>query len=372
MNSFVFNNFKKDYVLGNNTSADTWKFIPVSQYFLDTIQDKKIPLENYETFNDILIALNTDENRDKSFQNVIKQVVNYTYKKAETGEAERPTYVNVENYDAFINSEIGKSLKKRYKKQDTLNNFKDKGFFIITKIEELRWFSDYVNNVNNYANAILADNIEERWLEYDPIGKDEKHPFEGTFDGAGHIFKNCGVKGNNNNNGIFGVIGKSGVVKNLSIKIGGIRNSFDCNKLINLSHIKANGSDINIGYIAGKNFGTISAISVLPTAKNSYLSFKRFVPQVYTVANKSDSYNDFTTIRDKFQSNDENYYYLNSFCINSPGNICPYVGYFNCGVYAKSAYNPDVTGQDHMYTSARYLANPQSFTSDRLSDSCRR
>ena len=143
------------------------------------------------------------------------------------------------------------------------------------------------------------------------------------------------------------------------------RISIDCEKPINLTHIKNDGRDINCGLLVGRNYGKIENIDAKKLG-----SFKIYgcVPSVYSVTNKSDSYKWNETekiVRKKFDTNNENFMYLNSFCINSPGNICPYVGYFNEGKFAddrlglcvdtnQTAMDFSVTGQSFY---AMFFAN---------------
>ena len=92
--------------------------------------------------------------------------------------------------------------------------------YTISTAEQLYAFANAVNTGNTTANAVLTADItlDSNSSEWTPIGKDDSHIYNGTFDGQGHTISglHCSVT-SGNVAGLFGVIGSSGVVKNVGI-----------------------------------------------------------------------------------------------------------------------------------------------------------
>lgn len=66
---------------------------------------------------------------------------------------------------------------------------KDGGYFLIPSAKALKWYADYVNAGNSYANARLTADIDMTGVEWTPISDDSNH-FKGVFDGQGHKISN--------------------------------------------------------------------------------------------------------------------------------------------------------------------------------------
>ena len=90
--------------------------------------------------------------------------------------------------------------------------------YTISTAEQLYAFAEAVNTGNTTANAILTADIDLGNKAWTPIGKDDSHIYNGTFDGQGHTISGlqCSVS-SGDVAGLFGVIGSSGVVKNVGI-----------------------------------------------------------------------------------------------------------------------------------------------------------
>ncbi len=331
MSSFIFNSFKERFLRGDVLSRDTWKFIPVNKRFKDTFENEEVKLEYFRSIQDF---------RDFSseFENTIMsgfEVENTWFRADDITLKNKPMYISNSgensNWELFIESEFYKTVENNL---SNIHEYLNRGgFYYIRTKDELRWFANRANSGNNRIIGVLGDGIEGI-IDF-RIGEKESYPFEGILDGNGFSLRDITVSCSEVDNGIVGVLGKSGVVRN--IKLSNSPNSdlinLKCTKKINLRHIKSDGRDINAGMLVGRNYGTVENIDA--SELNRFL-FSGFVPEVYSVTNKKDSYNDFYTIRDKFDDG-ENFFYLNSFCINSPGNIVPYVGYFAEGLFAQSA-----------------------------------
>lgn len=84
------------------------------------------------------------------------------------------------------------------------------GVYQIKNAEQLAWFANAVNNGTNSIKAVLTADIElnspgSTANEWTPIGTTE-HPFEGSFDGAGHTVSGVYVNTTESNVGFFGKI----------------------------------------------------------------------------------------------------------------------------------------------------------------------
>lgn len=84
------------------------------------------------------------------------------------------------------------------------------GVYQIATAEQLAWFANAVNNGTNSIKAVLTADIQlnssgSTENEWTPIGTTE-HPFEGTFDGAGHTVSGVYVNTTESNVGLFGAI----------------------------------------------------------------------------------------------------------------------------------------------------------------------
>ena len=140
------------------------------------------------------------------------------------------------------------------------------GYYAIETMEQLCWFSDYVNKGNTSVNAVLTDDIvagaNDIWT---PIGNDT-NIYAGTFDGNNHT-----ISGLYTNNelaryvGLFGTI--SGTVKNVGVtnvsfsgtySVGGVCGE---NRSGTIQNCYSTGSitngDQNAGGVCGFNGGTI-------------------------------------------------------------------------------------------------------------------
>lgn len=122
----------------------------------------------------------------------------------------------------------------------------ENGVYQISTIQELYWFSAYVNNNDSSIKAELANNITvnedisaQNRIIWTPIGTETK-PFTGTFDGKGHIISGLVKENSTEPVGLFGVIGSGAKVSN----VGVVNCIFS--------------STADAGGIAGSNEGTIT------------------------------------------------------------------------------------------------------------------
>ena len=360
MSSFVFNDFKKRYLNGEVPSADEWTFIPVSDTFKDHFEFDDIRLDHYRTLSDFKDVDKTLENtyftyegtrigtHSKEYPDLVEvsganfklagldliegEKLTYTWTKVLDDDdlSNKPMYITNDNFPIF-KSYYNEAIANNGNIQNYLSSG---GFYFIRSKDELEWFAEHANT-NNKIIGVMGDNIEGVIAK--PIGYDEKVPFNGIFDGNYYTF-DITIKANYTDNGIVGVLGPEGIVRNIKLSHSAYKVSIDCENMpITLEHIKNDGRDVNCGMVVGRNYGKVENIDATTLDK---FDIYGCVPGVYSVTNKSDDikWNEKEKIvRKKFDENNSNFFYLNSFCINSPGNICPYVGYFNEGKFMDDA-----------------------------------
>ena len=116
--------------------------------------------------------------------------------------------------------------------------------YTISTAEQLYAFANAVNEGNTTANAVLTADITLTGENWTPIGKENACMYEGTFDGQGHTISglHCSVS-SGDVAGLFGVIGSSGVVKNVGIADSSV--------------VATTGQDAYAGGVCGWNTGTI-------------------------------------------------------------------------------------------------------------------
>lgn len=366
MDSFIFNSFKNDIINGNAKKEDTWYFYPVKKSFTadgeylryaESLTDitKLTSSFSFPTFNSYITDMKT---------------INYIYSRmTDTDDADEPQFVTQDNFTEFVNG-LTLDDPSRYDYLSAffftsstytagglgqfarIDHFEDvyatdgtisktipvyKGFYYVRTAEELKWCANRVNGVvgserttkyDNTINIVLGDNIglngnlplsaNKKITTH--IGEYDDRHFEGIFFGNGYKFTNVTIECNNNNNGIFGTVGISGIVD--SFRVDG-NNMLLATKRLDISHLKLDSSDINAGFICGKNYGAISNVEMSGT-----LNVSGFVPAMYSMSNKT------TDNGVAFGNQLENMFYPDYLCFNSPGNIIPYIGYFNEGVFA--------------------------------------
>lgn len=373
MESFIFNDFKRRIVEGEVPLEDTWKLFPVNKSFTAEFDDK---LEYVKTDNDLSLFYRTNH-KDKSYNfddfKTKMFLENYVYQKLETTDLKsKPFFVTEENFEHFLTIFPGQEhLKELFfsanKERTVFYNFTRpdhtvkeadgdnivdrvvfRGFYYVNTAEELKWCAEKVNGTiyDNKINIVLGDNIGVNKKDFtinsiDPdtsidnnpdfkiinfsIGSNPAQPFEGVFYGNGFKFVNIVLDCQEDVNGIFGYIGTEGIVS--TVRIDGV-NILRCKKAISLTHLTTDGSNVYAGMLCGKNNGAVENVTLDGT-----VIFTKFVPEMYHSKMKSDN-------KDQTQSTTNFEYYPNYYCYDNPGNIIPYIGYFNEGVFATfSGYN---------------------------------
>ena len=90
------------------------------------------------------------------------------------------------------------------------------GVYQIRTEKELHWFASEVNGGSGSISARLVNDIALTTDNWYPIGK-SGHPFTGKFDGNGKRITGLKVSRAEDEVGFFGLIGKGGLVKDLSV-----------------------------------------------------------------------------------------------------------------------------------------------------------
>jgi hypothetical protein len=93
------------------------------------------------------------------------------------------------------------------------------GVWQLGTVNDVEWFSDYIEAGNTTASAVLTADIDFEGVEnaHTPIGRNAERKFDGTFDGQFHRIKGMVINTTAENQGFFGWIRGNAVIKNLII-----------------------------------------------------------------------------------------------------------------------------------------------------------
>lgn len=361
-------------------NGSVWNHYPVNKKFVESYGDDIKSLSSTSAFIMYDLAKNpeieyyhsTTDNRRLfrdwyDYYGTKINMVEYVYKPMDdTDIAMKPEFVTKAGWESFSDKDRCSYLYNLFFKPksgsgndgkfyyptndiDEYGEVIPRGFYYVTTKEHLLWCAEKVNNTSydNEINIVLGDNIgydSSTSIIKTPIGINPAQPFNGVFFGNGFGFLNIELECNNDVNGIIGYLGRDGVIDHVWVK----NCRLICNKPLSITHIANGNFDIAAGFICGKNDGIIRNVYI---SKN--IGFKDFVPRLYSVANKSD--NDPDT---KALSNPgSNFYYPDYMCYNSLGNIIPYIGYFNEGVFATYSGYSKVTNKEYTYWNTEYCNN---------------
>lgn len=403
MESFVFNSFKKRFMQGEVPSTDTWTFKVVNSNLSD--------YQNIKSFrnNNDFIKIGGEDKYNKVFTEITP--IHYYYSELpdldDDYSTKKPMFITNDNWKEFFKeykeyiydwdnatqtwiprifyneqidlqhlffnfvdtgevTENGEPIIKNVAKYADYN-----GFYWVTTKEELAWCAERVNGevngvrgstFNNKIAIVLGDDIGTNDIDDDQtnirscIGKYEDRPFEGLLFGNGYSFVSINLICANNTNGIVGTLGPSGKIHYCRIT-GNC--SITCEKKITLNHLKNECCDVLAGLLCGKNYGEIFTCESTGTVK-----VNNFVPAVYCVQNKTEE-------SSSNKNPDANMFYPNYMCINNPGNIIPYVGYFNEGVFAASTVYQTLTVTSPSSTKSEPCSSCYGQGIDDTCDACR-
>lgn len=292
MDSFIFNDYTKRLLNGEVNSSQVWNFLPVNRKFVETLENcSSMNYKQFRNTSDIgcYSADGLTEHRKTFLYNSINDtysvspfydvvssmggLVEATYSKITYTKASdtfnKPLYIDSTVSDDDLERTYGIILNDEHKK------YKDNGFYYVIKASELNWLADRCEK-NNTFNICLGDNIFEENL-IKPIGSYE-HPYQGTFDGCGYVFSSCNISVDKELNGVIGVLGNLGEVKNVRIA----DMSFSGNNVLNLTYSRKYNNDINVGFVA-KNYGNVHDVSSIG---DNYLY--GLSPAIYSTNNKTD------------------------------------------------------------------------------------
>lgn len=384
MDSFVFNTFKERLINGG-LPLDTvrkWVAYPVKKNFSDIFGDKIESLRSpidfvlYNRVHGNSGYSDTSNYLDDYLSTIFVQ--KYTYKvMEETDMPMEPEFVTLASWELFKNNIVANEpdiayehLENKFFKKDgefyresglfdDTGNPIPRGFYYVRTVEELLWCANKVNaeyGYDNTINIVLGDNIgtndtENKKEIYFCIGSKPNRQFDGILYGNGFKFMNIKLVCNGDVNGIVGYLGYNGIISAVTVA-----KEIDivCNKKINLSHLIYDGSDIGAGFLCGKNNARNTGCGINNViVDNVKFNFNGFYPQIYSTQNKDDGF------LDTYDYNPEkNMYYPDFYCYNSPGNIIPYVGYFNEGVFATYSGWFGDTQYGYWNTMTEYGINP--------------
>lgn len=222
------------------------------------------------------------------YEYYVKGSTEEKYTKYDTNEINKESgiwNIYVIAYDKAGNSKTSKILEneKAYiapnKTKIQLEDGTEADAYAINNAIDLVHFREIINNnYGNIQNAALMKDIDMSNVcnkvdgtvasdkSWEPIGN-EKIEYNGIFEGNGHTINNIYINSNNSNQGLFGVVGENGKVKNIKINgkiettgifAGGITgvNNGTILKCSNNAEMVMNGA-CGAGGITGANNGTI-------------------------------------------------------------------------------------------------------------------
>ena len=148
--------------------------------------------------------------------------------------------------------------------------------FTISTVGQLKGLAQLVNEGNSFAGktVTLTANIDLNNEEWTPIGTSSAQ-FSGIFDGSNHTISNLYIHEIDNGVGLFGYIGNSAVVTNLTIQnisiegtqyVGSLAGYVHSAKIENINitgKINIAGNDRYIGGLAGHGYAQINNCHVM-------------------------------------------------------------------------------------------------------------
>lgn len=144
----------------------------------------------------------------------------------------------------------------------------ENGVYQISTMQELYWFSAYVNNTDSSIKAELANNITvnedisaQKRIIWTPAGT-ISNPFTGTFDGKGHIISGLVKENSTEPVGLFGVIGSGAEVSNVGVVNCIFSSTADAGGIAGI-----NEGTITDSYIYGISSGNGAQIAASGTGK---------------------------------------------------------------------------------------------------------
>ena len=206
------------------------------------------------------------------YQNIDNEKTNDTY----------PTFTNNGDNTIYKSEQNGFVFYSNIENAQLYLNKNENGYFVINNYKDLCTMANRINSSDiNYssANYILEDDIDctntNMWV---PVTT-----FNTTFDGNGHTISNLNAEGgiaDGSRHGLFATIGKSGVVKNLTVSNASVFSAESPVQgsgviaMVNNGKIescKVKNSSVQLGNwtglggISGVNNGTINNCCVIDT-----------------------------------------------------------------------------------------------------------
>ena len=164
------------------------------------------------------------------------------------------------------------------------------GIYQISNFAELYWFAGLVNGAlneieqNTAANAVLTADITinenildtegdltentEDLLDWIPIGNNSSNPFNGTFDGQGHIISGIYINSENDYQGLFGY--NSGIIKNVGVTKSYIKGDYYVGGVCGYNDGGTVSNCYNSGTVSGKYVGGVCGRNYSGTISDCY------------------------------------------------------------------------------------------------------
>ena len=183
-------------------------------------------------------------------------------------------------------------------------------------------------NISLNGKYCLTTDLDLDSAEYTPIGKDKDSPFEGVFDGNGHVISNFKITGTATHAGLFGY--SIGTIKNLGIE----------NFVINVNH---EGTSVKAGGLVGYNNGNILNCYVSGDVKISHDGYDIYVGGLIGYNGYSNIVNCYASVNVTVSGEQSSY---SSYI----GGLIGYNGYSNIvNCYASGDVTASTTGNHYSY-----------------------
>lgn len=344
MKQRISNDFKERLLKGEITSNFDVNLYAVNSHFKDVYDTEKIAFEQFRRMNEFNIYSHNNFRNDEDYASKCLSACMFDYYTMpvtysayyNNDVADKPLFVNEENWDNFaatyqsIEGENLDRIKKYIDKNSRDFDKRNGGFYYVEEKSQMKWLANRINNEYDFNNALVivlgddlggvgdetAEDLTPFYTELDfCISPVANKPFNGIFDLNGHTIQMFNVICSDYSNGVIGYLGENGIVCNG--RVGNL--TFINQKKISLETIKTENTDIFVGGLVGTNYGKVENIETF-----GRIEFRGFMPEVYLVQNKEEYQENASTIIDSKL----NVFWPDRYCLNSPYNVIPYVGYF--------------------------------------------
>ena len=199
----------------------------------ETAADGAKKMELVNTFSELINEIYDCRKAYKELAQAASYIDEISTKLMESGlvtqeQAEQLVLKSAEAWEAYsigtYTAEEARQAAKELRNNIYGPTIADDGYFELATADNLRWFSTYVNSIDNHANARMTADIDLQNEEFQPIGRfgdgmTDNVRYFGTFDGQGFVVKNLTIVGTENYEvGLFGRIADHSLIKNVGVE----------------------------------------------------------------------------------------------------------------------------------------------------------